>query len=367
MRILHVINALAVGGAERLLVDVLPLLRQRGEQVELLLLNGKDTPFSDELRHSGITLHMMNQRGGEYNPFIIWKLRKYVRRYDLIHVHLFPAQYWVAAACVLWRSTACLVTTEHNTYNRRCKYRLTSWLDRKIYACYDAIICISQATFNFMKTRTAHADRLCIIENGINVSAFGEQQPSETRLSRQLENCFLVMQVARFQPQKDQDCVIRALTNLPQQVHAVFVGGGERLEDCRKLAARLGVSDRTHFLGVRDDVPKLWSIADVGVMSSHWEGFGLAAAEGMATGKPVLVSRVAGLSDVVNEPKLQFEPGNASDLAHKILSLYEDSGLRAAMADYCMKRSRLFDVSVTVTKYRNLYHRLMNNKKRKKV
>lgn len=68
----------------------------------------------------------------------------------------------------------------------------------------------------------------------------------------------------------------------------------------------MGVADRTHFLGERSDIDDLWRIADIGVMSSHWEGFGLAAVEGMAHGKPVLASEVSGLADVVRYHELLF-------------------------------------------------------------
>ena len=353
------INSLRTGGAEHLLTDLLPALAEWGEHVELLLLNGVKTPFYEEIRRRGIMIHTMSQKGGEYNPIVIYKLRRYVCSYDVIHVHLFPAQYWVAWAHCLWRGKGRLVTTEHNTYNRRCKYHLTSWLDRKVYSFYDAIVCISRATLDFMKGRVENTETLCVVVNGIRTKEFRNQKPPEDEAVRCLKNCFVLMQVARFQEQKNQDCVIRALAFLPQCVHAVFVGEGERLEVCRRLAWDLGVSDRVHFLGNRSDVPRLWAVADVGVMSSHWEGFGLAAVEGMAAGKPVIVSRVPGLSDVVKDGRLQFEPDNARDLADKVLSLYAHPDFRREMSEKAVAVARQYDLSVMVDGYRMIYEKIV--------
>lgn len=71
---------------------------------------------------------------------------------------------------------------------------------------------------------------------------------------------------------------------------------------------------------MREDIAQLWSIADLGVMSSHWEGFGLAAVEGMAYAKPVIASNVPGLAEVVGNKQLLFSPNDEHELAVKYCS-----------------------------------------------
>ena len=79
MKILHVITSLRTGGAEKLMVDLLPRLRDLGNDVELLLFDGTLTPFYEELENMGITIHHLAIGGNVYNPLNIFRLRKYLK------------------------------------------------------------------------------------------------------------------------------------------------------------------------------------------------------------------------------------------------------------------------------------------------
>lgn len=87
---------------------------------------------------------------------------------------------------------------------------------------------------------------------------------------------------------------------------------------CRQLVQELGLSQRVHFLGYRADAAACLDAADVVVLPSLWESFGLSALEAMARGVPVLASNVEGLSQVVGHPDLLFETDNADELAKKL-------------------------------------------------
>ena len=106
---------------------------------------------------------------------------------------------------------------------------------------------------------------------------------------------------------------------------------------------------------MRSDVPSLLKAADIFVMSSHFEGFGLAAVEGMAAGKPVIASNVEGLNEVVEGAGLLFTPCDEKDLAVSILRLSQDSGYYKKVADACKERSRLFDIRRMAESYTLLY------------
>ena len=87
MRILHVITSLRTGGAEHLMVDLLPALRALGNDVELLVFDGTPTPFMRQLEEEGVTIHCLGFGGSPYHPKNILRLCKYMRRYDVIHTH----------------------------------------------------------------------------------------------------------------------------------------------------------------------------------------------------------------------------------------------------------------------------------------
>lgn len=362
MKILHVINSLRTGGAEKLLVDLVVWLREKDIRVEVAVLNGEETPLLERLREECIKVYILSEgKRAEYSPLHVFRLRSLLDSYDIVHVHLFPAQYWGALASVLSSRHPLMVTTEHSTYNTRCKYRLASWIDKMVYARYDAVICISRAVVQMMRKKVRGV-KLCQVDNGIRTQVFKMRREADKKALGLGDDVFLLLQVARFQEEKDQDSVIRALGFLPQNIHVAFAGEGERLESCKQLALEEGVMDRTHFLGVRNDIPALWALADVGVMSSHWEGFGLAAVEGMASGKPVVVSRVEGLADVVGDKRLQFTPSNPRDLADKILSLYGDADLMEELAQYCLERSSRYDISAMAEGYLSLYTNLLKER-----
>ena len=166
------------------------------------------------------------------------------------------------------------------------------------------------------------------------------------------------MQIAGFRYQKDQKTVIRSLKLLPEHIHAYFVGDGVFKDECIELAQNIGVSERTHFMGARTDVPELIKAADIVVMSSHWEGFGLAAVEGMAASRPTIASDVDGLREVVKDAGLLFEQGNESDLADKVMKLVDDKQLYEQIAHQCFDRAQKYDISVMVGGYIKVYNEL---------
>ena len=90
MRILHIINALEVGGAERLLMDALPMMKAKGHDVEVLLLQSTGDVFEEQLKKEGIRVSAINAKGGRYSPLNILRLMKMMKGYDVIHSHLFP-------------------------------------------------------------------------------------------------------------------------------------------------------------------------------------------------------------------------------------------------------------------------------------
>ena len=170
MKVLHVINSLATGGAEKLLVDTLPFYRQRGLQIDLLVLNGTTHPFTERLNELNCCTIFSLGKGSVYNPLNILKLIPYLKKYDLIHVHLFPAQYWVVLAKLISFSKTKLVFTEHNTSNRRIKNSLFCLIDRYSYRLYYKIICITNEIKSILINHTGLPfDRFRVIENGINL------------------------------------------------------------------------------------------------------------------------------------------------------------------------------------------------------
>lgn len=360
MKIAHVITSLRIGGAEKLMVEILPRLRDMGCEVELVLFCGVQTSFKEQLSEQGIKITDLSSSGSVYNLKYIFKLRKYIREFDIVHTHNTSPQYFAAIARFITKGRAKLVTTEHNTHNRRRDIWGAKLIDRFIYRQYDSIIAISAKAADNLVEFISTNRGVTTIENGVDIQRYY----SATALNRELDlnipsNVVLVTQVAGFREQKDQDTVIRSLVHLPQNIHLAFVGDGVRRGVCESLAKQLGVSDRVHFLGLRSDVPTILKSSDIVVMSSHWEGFGLAAVEGMAAGKPMIASDVQGLREVVNGAGVLFERSNDKALAEEISHLISDKSYYDEVCAACQERAKQYDINTMVERYFQEYQKLL--------
>lgn len=356
--VLHVINGLGIGGAERLLVDLTPALRAIGIRADVVVLDGTAPgTFAATLKEACPGSLTVLAGLGRYDPRHVPFLVDALRRYDIVHAHLFPAQHWAAAAKMVTGSGR-LVVTEHSAWNRRLSRAWSRRVDRAVYQQYDAVCCVSGDVVEVLR-RHALVDpgRIHLISNGIDLEAFRGARPvSRGEISSRLtDSDRLIAHVAGFRPQKDQVTVLRALQGLPADVKVLFVGDGVTRVACERIAHELGVAGRAIFLGGRDDVPGLLAASEVAVLSSHFEGLPLSAIEGMASGRPFVASRVPGLRELVDGAGVLFAEGDAGALAQCLARLLDDPGEREAIAAQCATRAAMFDVRETARRYADLY------------
>lgn len=360
MKILQVINSLSLGGAEVLLRNMTLGFIRRGFECELYLLQSTDSHLQCSLRAEGIKIYAPLQ-ASVYSPLHVRPLAAHLRAnsYDIVHVHLFPARLWVALAARAAKVTGPLVTTEHSTSNRRRRHVFRP-IDRWIYAQYRCVACNSDATTGALVQwlpEVAGKARTC--PNGVDLDSFiNLSAPSKFDLFSLPQTCPVLLSVGRMAHPKDHETVIRALS-LIRAAHLVLVGVGPLLKEYQELAQNLGLAQRVHFLGRRADVPQLMKVADIYVQSSRWEGFGIAALEAMASGVPVVATRVPGLAELVGEAGLLFEPGDHYQLAGHLSTLLGDSELRTRLAVAGQVRAAAFSLEKTLDCYQTLYQELL--------
>lgn len=356
MKILHVINSLSTGGAERLLADLIPLQQKYGHLVDAVIFRGGDTPCRKLLdRATTGKVYDFGVGMSVYSPLNVLRLIPFMRKYDVIHVHLFPAQYWVALAKLLSFSKARLVTTEHSVNNRRRGSHVWKLFDRVVYGCYSSIICCSDAVKTSLCRHVGAWNRICTVPNGVDIEKIFKAGPAQRKNFNIPEDTFLLCQVARFIWPKDQDTIIRALAHLPENVHAVFIGDGERRKICEDLTSRMNLRNRVHFLGVHENIPALVKMADVIICSSEFEGLSLASAEGLASGRPVVASDVPGLREIIGGVGLLFPFSDEIAFAGKIRELLDNPNYAQAVGTACLSRSSDFDITRMVKTYLQIY------------
>ena len=163
---------------------------------------------------------------------------------------------------------------------------------------------------------------------------------------------------AAFREQKDQDTLIRAMAELPDNYSLRIVGDGPRREMLENLVTELGLNGHVDFFGIRTDIPDLLRDSDVNVLSSHWEGLSLSSIEGMASGRPFVASDVDGLREVVKDAGILFPHGDYKQLAKEIRQLCKNPVHYEVVARECQERAKQFDISVMAEKYNDLYQSL---------
>lgn len=355
MRILHVITSLRTGGAEHLMVDLLPLLRDNGHNVvDLLVFDGNRTPFMEALEANGIKVKLLSVGGNVYNPLNIFKVIKFLRGYDIIHTHNTACQFYVPISNIIFRNRSKLVSTEHNSTNRRRSMRWFRLFDKWMYNQYLSIICISDQARCNLESYRGKQDGITTIYNGVDISRF--LLPIKD-ISDNL--CFVITMVSAFRKQKDQETILNAMNRLPSCYLLRFVGGGETEENLKKKSNELGLDGRVTFMGIRQDVPDILEQSDIVVLSSHWEGLSLSSIEGMASGRPFIASDVDGLREMVGGAGVLFEHGNDKDLAEKIQWLCEHPDEYRQVAQRCQEKAKQYDISITAKKYLDLYHQIL--------
>ncbi len=363
MKILHLINSLDTGGAEKLILDSLPLFNKKNIKTDLAILNGKNYPFLKVLKKLNCcTIISLSNNKSVYNPLLIFKIIPLLKKYDLIHVHIFPSLYWVALAKLLSFSKTKLVYTEHSTSNNRRKQYVFKILDKIIYAAYSKIITISpEVDVNIKKHLGFNDSTFVLIQNGINLKTIKNTIPiSRHEISTKLDASFtLITQVSSFRYPKDQKTVIKSLKQLPDHVVLVLIGDGPLRVDCENLAKELGVSHRVFFLGIRMDVISILKASDIIVLSSHHEGLSLSCVEGMASGKAFIATDAPGLGRIVEGAGVLFPIRDNMTLTKNIEKLLADKIYYNQVIANCLKRAEDYSIEHTINKEINLYKILL--------
>lgn len=364
MKILHIINNLGSGGAEKLIEETLPLLNNiEGIKADVLLLTDKNNVFEDTLIKKGTKVDVVKY-GNVYNPRNIFAIKKYIENgnYDIVHSHLFPTQYWVGIASkMLGKKEIKFITTEHSNHNRRREKRYFRYIDTFIYKNYDYIISITEQVrtnlIKWLKIKENEIDKFVIINNGVSTKKYLNALPyvkSEIK-SYFTEETKLITMVGRFSEAKDHGTVIKAMRELPDYTHLLLIGEGPLIDKNKSLAKELGVPDRVHFLGFRNDIEKILKTSDIIVLSSHWEGLSLASIEAMASGKPFIASRVQGLEDIVDGYGLLFEEENHKELSKMIVDLLNNETFHKEVVGKCLQRAEDFNIGKMIESMIFLY------------
>ena len=187
-----------------------------------------------------------------------------------------------------------LATLLARGYKRARAAALNGFVDRRVAVSHFVAASVQCAEY-------VAAGRLTVVANGIDLLRFGEADGATLRQELRAEaGRPVVACVSRLAPEKGVDVLIRAMALVRRDALLLIAGDGPQLESCRALAAALGLGEQVRFLGLRDDVERVYAAADVVAVPSLWdEAFGLVVVEAMATGRPVVVTASGAMPELV--------------------------------------------------------------------
>lgn len=372
MRVMHVLRATGVAGAERHVLSLLAGLRAAGLDAQLALLTARQTPtpgLEAQLQDSGIPFHSLTM-SGHVDPTLLGRLRALTRegKPPIVHTHLFHADLYGALAARLERVPT-LVSSRHNdnAFRRRQPWRA---LNARLWRMVDAGIAISQAVADFaVEVEGAPREKLRVIHYGLQRTtlpqADRQRRRRHLRCELGLEDAQPVLVMAcRLVEQKGVSDALQAFAGTRAdfpQARLLIAGDGPLRARLQDEAAQAGLTGSVRFLGWREDVPQLLAACDVFLMPSLWEGFGLVLLEAMAQGLPVVASRVSAIPEVVvdGETGLLAPARDVPALCDALLSLLRDPGLARRMGEQgknrlesCFGEERM--VRETLALYREL-------------
>jgi D-inositol-3-phosphate glycosyltransferase len=245
--------------------------------------------------------------------------------------------------------------------------------ERAIIATADRIVVASAHEKGQLIRLYAAADgRVAVIPCGVNLDRFRPRDRADARATLGLPSeRDIVLFVGRLEPLKGIEILIDAIAELEDSTpDLVVVGGDERassyIAGLRAQAERAGIGDRIHFAGAvaQESLPAYYSAADVCVVPSYYESFGLVALEAMACGTPVIASRVGGLTGTIRDGESGYLiPWRCPQpFADKIDLLLTNDELRHALGVAAQERAQRFHWSAVAEELSDLYCRTIDER-----
>lgn len=364
LRILVGLESSGPGGAENMVASLAAGLRARGHDASIIT----DQPgwMTDRAQAAGVPVWIETQAPGIDLKWI-GRLARRMRteRIDVFHSHEFSMNVFGGAAALLARVPH-LATIHGRHYVTESPRRVMAY--RLLRRLGVPIVAVSADLRAFLaKGFGLDPSRLEIVANGIEVPA------DPTRLSGAIRDAArsrlglptqvpLLLCVGNLYPVKDHATLVRALSGLPG-VHLAIAGRGDEEANLRRLAQELGLADRLHLLGLRDDVPALIDVADVFVQPSQSEGLPLAVLEAMGHGIPVVASRVGGIPEAIKEGEsgLLVPPGDSAGFAGAIGKILRSSSLADALGKGGRARALAeFSFGTMVDRYLNRFGSILD-------
>ncbi len=378
-RILFVIGSLDVGGAERHLVQILPLLLSFDYELKVFTITKKGK-LSFKLENLGIQviqpfLLSFISRFPEFirKPllflfatlsyiFLMYKFRPFI-------VHFFlPTAYLFGGLLSFLHRPPCMVMSRRSLNGYQLKNPYLTKIEYMLHSRMNVILGNSISVIKDLLLEGIPSEKVGLIYNGVDFNYILSTKPKTvTRAQFNIDqNAFVIVCVANLIPYKGHKDLLEAINiiknDLPGKWRLLLVGRDTGMKaDLITYAETLQITSNILWLGERDDVADIYAASDIGVLCSHEEGFSNSLLEGMANGIPMIATDVGGNSEAIvsGESGIIVPSRSPDQIGNAILKLFSNPLLRKSISSNASLRVRdLFSINLCASKYEKVYSSL---------
>ncbi len=375
MRIIHVIASLGVGGAERTLTDLLPYVRRQGNEVSVAVMR-LPLDLKSELEDSGVYVTLLPKRHKWNVLASALDIARLARKSDteVIHAHLYFSAVSISIMKILHLCDAVTIATFHNLayeegVNRKgLGLRLKKFLASLLYPHgLDCKLAVSKAVADHYQSSLG-LNTIHVIHNSVDI---GHIRSMCLHKERDNFSQLHIVLPGRLVHEKGHSDLIQSLCILRDRgllFRVTFAGGGPKKSAIEREILECGLVESVQLTGVleHDKLLETVASADIVVVPSRFEGFGLTVIEAMALSKPVIVTDVGGLPEIVesNLNGVIVPPAEPLPLADALGKLMTDSGIRLRLGKAGLARvEQEFSLPLVGEKLIKRYESLLSNHK----
>jgi glycosyltransferase involved in cell wall biosynthesis len=368
LRVLQLISHLGLGGAQRMMFNLMTQLDRLGLEVGAVSLCGPNGwELERRLTEKNLQTWYLGKRPG-FDPRILHRIRDVVREFrpNLVHSHLCLHYVFPSLARFPNLGHVATIHLPAQTTHRR----VMRGLGRLAYRRGVIPVAVSGDVAEWVK-RVYRIRDCMVIPNGIPIAEY--QHPRTSREAWRRERGFqqsdvLYVCAARLAKQKNHEMLVRAFAHGPAtnpSAHLLLAGDGECRLALEAQVRVLGLQGRVHFLGLREDVSEVLAAADAFVLASHTEGNPLSMMEAMAAGLPIVATAVGGVPEIVEDQKqgLLVKPQDCHGMAAAMVCLGQDPGKRLEMGRAAGRRAaEEFSATRMAGVYAQLYEDILTTR-----
>ncbi len=378
-----------VGGLSRHVFDLSRFTAKKECEIHVVTTGFSNSPEYEVIE--GVHIHRVKVLKPDGEQFLDWVLQLNLAmidkcqtlasqaRFDLMHVHDWLVCY--AAKTLKRELDTPLIATIHATEHGRNNglfselQRFIHKLERDLSCEASKVIVCSRNMQDEVKTLfELSPDKVFVIPNGIDPKLFRINNVQIAKHLYPMRNEQIILFLGRLVREKGAHLLLEAaplILNSYPEAKFVFAGTGPALEDLQVLADRLQIKEKVVFLGYITDEERNMFLgkAKIAVFPSLYEPFGIAALEAMASGTPVVVSDVGGLSDTVDHARngLKFYAGNPHSLADQVLELLANPVLATSLAQVALAEISRFNWEEIAETTFTLYQQVVKQSKTQKA